>query len=360
MKTVLFKIIFTIFVSLFFIACGSSGDGIDREKYIPADNSGTQNSNNGGGGSGNNPENNNNGSANGGSENQEGNGENPPPATAPSQILAPVATSFAEDIRFFNIREIDEPEQQPQQQNAVRKANDYGGQDNDDAEDTDENSDEDDSDDDDDDSSSNNNRDTDNAEDTDENSDEDDAKNDDDDTDDNNDDEGNDNEEEDEDNSNSNDSSTDNHNTTPSNTLQNFKTLGYINVTLQYKKYDFVVAQSNYANREMKPRLTPLANGKYFLSLTGYSIIEDSLDITYGVFTIEINNIDLNRESDWYPIEKNILTNSAVEPRMAYVTVDKKGDKVGLIITVERFLLYDRTKTQMYEAFFSVAATSEF
>ncbi len=136
--------------------------------------------------------------------------------------------------------------------------------------------------------------------------------------------------------------------------------MGYINVTLQYKKYDFIVAQSNYTNQAMKPKLLPLANGKYHLSITGYMIEDDSLDISAGVFTIEINNIDLNRESDWYPLEKNILTNSAVQPRLAYVTVDKKGDKVGLMITVERFLLYDRTKTQMYEAFFSVAATSEF
>jgi len=373
MKTVLFKIIFTIFVSLSFIACGSSGDGIDRGKYEPINNDTTKN-----GGSGGNPGNSN---GNGDMENQKSNEENPPPIAAPSQVLAPVATSFAEDIRFFNIREIDEPEQQPQQQQGngsqqqqsiARKASDYGGKDEDDSDDadensdeddSDENSDEDDSDDRDSDSDSDSDRDTDNADDTDENSDEDDAKDDDDDEDDEDEnDEEDDEDENDESNSNSNDSAaTNNHDSRPpSNTLANFKILGYINVTLQYKKYDFIVAQSNYTNQEMKPKLLPLANGKYHLSITGYMIEDDSLDISAGVFTIEINNIDLNRESDWYPLEKNILTNSAVQPRLAYVTVDKKGDKVGLMITVERFLLYDRTKTQMYEAFFSVAATSEF
>jgi len=344
MKTILFKTILTIVITLFFIACGN--DTIDRGKYIPADTTNT--------GGGNNPNQN--------SNPQNGDTTQNPPVGTPSTVLAPVASSFAQDIRFFNIREIDEPEAQPQEQqdngnsqnqSIAKKANDRDNDkdeddkddDGSDGEDTDEDSDEDD------------------ANDADEDSDEDDADdqtNDDDDDDDDSDDDSNDDTEDDEDDSNANDSSAKNTHTTPSDTLPNFKVLGYMNVTLQYKKYDFAVVQHNYGNKEMKPKLTPLANGKYFLSITGYSVIEDSLDISYGVFTIEINNIDLNRESDYYPLEKNILTNSAVQPQMAYVTVDKKGDKVGLMITVERFLLYDRTKTQMYEAFFNVAATSEF
>jgi len=330
MKTILFKIIFSIFITLFFIACGS--DTIDRGKYIPAD---TTNTGGGDNQNNNNPQ-----------DTQNSDTTQNSSSGIPSTLLAPVASSFAQDIRFFNIRELDEPESQPQEQQETRKAND---RDSDSGDDTDENSDEDDANDEDDDNS---------RDDTDENSDEDDANDEDED---NNDDESTEEEDEDdEDDSNANDSATNNNNTNPSDTLPNFKVLGYMSVNLQYKKYAFQVVRHNYGNKAMQPKLTPLANGKYFLSITGYAIEEDKLDISAGVFTIEINNIDINRESDWYPLEKNILTNSAVEPRKAYVTVEKKGDQVGLTIMVERFLLYDRSKTQMYEAFFNVAATSEF
>ncbi len=310
MKNLIFKIVLTIFVASMFSACGD--DEIDRSKYAL---DGTTNSTSGT-------------DATSGSDETAG---------TLSSALAPVSSTFAQDIVFFNIREIDEPipvqETSTQSNSVMRKADRDSDED-----DTDDEDDEDDDRDDDE-----------NDDDTDENSDEDDAddERDDDDDDDDEDDE----DEDDEEDSNDNDTSAATNEYTPSQSNDNFTELGYISVTLQHKNYPFTIAENNYGHAEIKPTLDPLANGNHFLSLTGYYIDNDNIDIPYGVFILEIDNVNLREESGWYPIKRNILTNSKVNPQLvAYVTVVDNNGKKELNIEVANFQLTDRSGTQIYQA----------
>ncbi|MEA3228641.1 MAG: hypothetical protein U9P38_06200 [Campylobacterota bacterium] len=293
------KIIITLFIALFFSACGS-----DNPDYTLITDPINQ---------------------------QQASQEQPSTPSGVSSAIAPVDSSFADDIVFFNIRAIDEPEQQPVQeeqpsQSKARKADSKDNEDSDDRkDDAEEEEDADDKDEDDED------------EDEDDEDDEDDSN-------------------DEEDDSNDDDSSSSSSSTTPSQTLDNYTTLGHITVTLQQKEYPFAVAGYNYGDKNMRPKLLDQLTGYHSLLVTGYRIVEDSLDVTYGSFVLEIDNIDIGRSGN-YPIRNNILTNSATAPQMAYVTVDKVGDTTTITVIVDSFTLYDRTKTQIYGAQFNASFT---
>ena len=144
----------------------------------------------------------------------------------------------------------------------------------------------------------------------------------------------------------------------PSKTTDNYDILGDMSVTLNHKNYGFTIAKYNYGNTNMQPTLKEQSNGKFNLSMRGYFIEDDKVDLEYGTFGIVINNIDLDINSDYYKVESNILTNSAEDDVYAYVIVEKNGDSVRVIVTVQSFMVYNQDKTKSYEAKFNVTAES--
>ncbi len=265
-------------------------------------------------------------------------------------ILAPVESTFKEDIKMYDIGEVT-------LQKVIKKSysmdSDYGSDDDSGKDEgSSEESEEDEDEDDDNDNSSSNSYEGDSDYDSDEaSSDSDDRENDD--RDDDRDDED---EDEDEESSDDGDTATVKEVIEPLEPMSDYNILGQMDVTLNHKNYNFSVAKYNYGNQVMGPTLNKQSNGKVNLSMTGYFIEDDNLDIEYGTFSIVINNIDLNVNSDYYKVESNILTNSAQEDVYAYVVVSKNGDNIRVIVTVQEFMVFNRDKTQSYEAKFNITA----
>jgi len=244
-------------------------------------------------------------------------------------LMAPLKTSFADDLIFYNIASLDE------KSSPIRKASSGEDTASEESDDGDEKSD-----------------------DGEDKSDDDDDDGDDDGDDDSGDDSGDDDSGDDSSDDDSDNNTSDDTTSHTKNPQDEYKELGNIKVTLNTKDYDFSIAQDNYGVRIDQPSYTLNPEGTYSVSLTGYVIDNDEIEYDEGIFTLSFEIPDLNGS---YTVlidsSSNVLTNSSQQNLAVYarVTVSKDDNEFKMMLQSDDFYVEDKTQTRIYSAQFSFA-----
>jgi len=256
-----------------------------------------------------------------------------------SELIPSPASSFAEDLKFYNIMPLEElnsienndsnDSQQNINQAIIRKARS-----DDRSDDQDDNSDEDEK----------KQNDADNEKNSDQNNNSDDGGDDDSGSSDDGDDDS------------SSSSSSSSHQTGHS--VEDYTVLGSCRIDLNAKIYKFIIASDNYKRvANFSPYIVQNEDNSYTLFIRGYVIEDNQILYDKGIFTLKVNLPSLNMSGD-LPILSNVLTNSAEnQPVIGHVVIESFRDnihefKVG--ITVDEFIVLDKTKTYGFKSNFDL------
>ncbi|MEA3227808.1 MAG: hypothetical protein U9P38_01925, partial [Campylobacterota bacterium] len=138
-----------------------------------------------------------------------------------------------------------------------------------------------------------------------------------------------------------------------------YETLGTVNVSLNNKSYRFKIAKDNFQERVQTPSFTSVGDGSFTIAITSYIITDDDiLRKEDGIFTLVITVPSLNTSGS-YPVEANVLTNSAQDTVYAQVNVSQDENGIIFNAMVSEFEVFNRTKTKSYSASFAVQYDSK-
>jgi len=137
-----------------------------------------------------------------------------------------------------------------------------------------------------------------------------------------------------------------------------YEKLGMTSVSLNNKNYAFEVVKDNIQERVEEPSFTSVGDGSYTISITSYAITDDILKKEDGIFTFVITVPSLNT-SGMYKVESNVLTNSAKNNVYATVAISQDQNGITFSAIVSEFQVMNRQKTKSYNASFSISYSSK-